>query len=501
MQQDGNAKTVVVIGGGITGLSTAYYLEKKAREQGISLRITLVEGDEKLGGKVQTERVDGFVIERGPDSFLARKPACVNLCRELGIDDELVGTNPQAKKTYILHQNKLHRIPQGLNIGVPTQFSPFVKTGLLSLGGKIRAGIDLFMKPETHKEDRSIGHLLEKHLGKEVVNNMAEPLLAGIYAGDLRKLSVRATFPHLEHFEQEYGSLVRGMLTQAAQVKAQARNVQQPNPELGSEGSATPRPLPNSVFLTFRNGLVRLIEAIAGALTSTDVRTSTRVMSVSPAAGQYQVVLDNGETVLADSVVMTTPTYDAAQVLPEDIRGQSYLLNVPYASVATVVLAFQKGAFAYDLDASGFVVPRKEGRTITACTWTSSKWQHTASDGNVLMRFYVGRSGEEAIVDESDEEIVRRVRKDMLEVMGLDAEPKFTRVTRWRRAMPQYAVGHLDRVQEFVENVKQELPGVYFAGAGFTGLGIPDCIDQGIKTADGVLAYLNQGVRAIVSAQ
>ncbi|MGZ4134367.1 MAG: protoporphyrinogen oxidase [Tumebacillaceae bacterium] len=498
MQQDGNAKTVVVIGGGITGLSTAYYLEKKAREQGEAVRIVLVEAEDKLGGKVQTERVDGFVIERGPDSFLARKPAAVNLCRELGIDDELVGTNPQAKKTYILHQNKLHRIPQGLNIGVPTQFSPFVKTKLLSLGGKIRAGLDLLMKPETHTEDRSIGQLLEKHLGKEVVDNMAEPLLAGIYAGDLRKLSVRATFPQMEHFEQKYGSLVRGMLTQAAQAKAQARQAQS---KLGEPGSAKARPLPNSVFLTFRGGLVRMIDGIAAALQSTDVRLSTKVVSVTPGESGYELLLGDGELLRADSVVMTTPNYDAAQVLPAELRSQAYLLNVPYASVATVVLAYQKGAFEFDLDASGFVVPRKEGRTITACTWTSSKWQHTASDGNVLLRFYVGRSGDEAIVDESDEEIVRRVRKDMLEVMGLDAEPKFTRVTRWRRAMPQYAVGHLDRVREFVEQVGQELPGVFFAGAGFTGLGIPDCIDQGIKTADGVLAFLKQNVKAVVSAQ
>lgn len=491
MEQDSKQQTVVVIGGGITGLSTAYYLQKGAAEQGLDLRLVLIEAEDKLGGKIQTESYEGFVMERGPDSFLARKPAAVNLARELGIDDELVGTNPHARKTYILHKGKLRRIPQGLNIGVPTQFMPFATTSLLSVGGKLRAGLDLVMGRTENKGDQSLGAFLEKRLGKEVVDNMAEPLLAGIYAGDLRKLSLRSTFPQFEQLEQKYGSLVRGMMTQAKEAKAaQAARDAQTKPELG----ATSRPLPQSVFLTFRTGLERLIERLeAVQADKVELLTSTAVRSIqSSGGGRYRVALDNGEAIDADSVVVTTPTYDAAALLPDTFTPKVQLQQVPYVSVATVLLGFEKATIDYPLDASGFVVPRKEGRTITACTWTSSKWLHTAKNGRTLLRFYVGRSGDEGIVDQPDEEIIRRVRKDFADIMGVTAEPMFAKVQRWRRSMPQYTVGHLDRVHAFVEQAERELPGVFFAGAGFTGLGIPDCIDQGIKTSNGVLAYLKK---------
>ncbi|PWK15985.1 protoporphyrinogen oxidase [Tumebacillus permanentifrigoris] len=472
-------KTVLIIGAGITGLSAAYYVEQKARAAGKSVQVIVLESDDKLGGKVQTERIDGFTIEKGPDSFLARKPAALNLIRELGIDDELVGTNPEAKKTYILHRKKLHRIPQGMNVGVPTQFVPFATTGLLSLAGKVRAGFDFFLPKAEETGDQSLGLFLERRMGKQVVDYLAEPLLAGIYAGDLRNLSLRATFPHLEQLELKYGSLIKGMLAQAQQVKSAQKTP--PKPELGA------RTVPNSVFLTFRTGLYRLIERLEYVLekSGVQIRLETKVKQLDKTADdRYSLQLDNGETLLADAVVMTTPTYDAAKVLPEQFSQKAYLLKLPYVSVANVVLAFGKNAIDRPLDGSGFVVPRNEGRTITAATWTSSKWLHSAEKGKTLMRFYVGRSGQEEIVDKSDAEIISKVRKDLYETMGIETEPLFHRITRWYRAMPQYTVGHLDRVQEFVEESRKELPGVYFAGSGFYGLGIPDCIDQGLKTAE-----------------
>jgi oxygen-dependent protoporphyrinogen oxidase len=475
-------KTVIVVGAGITGLSAAYYIDQKARAAGKPVQVIVLESDDKLGGKVQTERIDGFTIEKGPDSFLARKVAALHLIRELGIDDELVGTNPEARKTYILHRKKLHRIPQGMNVGVPTQFVPFATTGLLSVAGKVRAGFDFFMPKQEVQGDQSLGLFLERRMGKEVVDYLAEPLLAGIYAGDLRNLSLRSTFPHLEQLEQQHGSLIKGMLAQAQQVKAAQKTP--PKPELGA------RPLPNSVFLTFRTGLYRLIERLEYVLekSGVQIRLETAVQKLEPSTeGGYQLQLDNGETLHADAVVMTAPTYDAAKILPEKFSQRAYLLQLPYVSVANVVLAFGKNALDRPLDGSGFVVPRKEGRTITAATWTSSKWLHSAEKGKTLMRFYVGRSGQEEIVDKSDEEIIAKVRKDLYETMGIDTEPLFHRITRWRRAMPQYTVGHLDRVRDFVEESSRELPGVYFAGSGFYGLGIPDCIDQGLKTAEQVV--------------
>ncbi|KEO85129.1 protoporphyrinogen oxidase [Tumebacillus flagellatus] len=483
-------KRVIVVGGGITGLATAYYIDTKARAAGKSVKVTLFEADDKLGGKVQTERIDGFTMERGPDSFLARKVAALNLIRELGIDDELVGQNPSSRKTYILHRKKLHRIPAGMNVGVPTQFVPFATTGLLSWRGKIRAGLDLVKPKAEVKGDQSIGLFLERRLGKEVVDYLAEPLLAGIYAGDLRNLSLRSTFPHLEGLEQKYGSLIKGMLAQAAQAKAEQKTP--PNPELGA------RPIPNSVFLSFRSGLYRLIERLEYVLeqNGVEIRTGVAVRKVEKAEGEnaapYSVTVETGETLSADAVVLTAPTYDCARVLPEQFKQKAYLTQLPYVSVANVVMAFGKGAVDPDLvdGSAGFVVPRKEGRTITACTLTSNKWLHTAEKGKTLMRFYVGRAGDEQIVDKSDNDIIEKVRKDLYDTMRVDAQPLFTRITRWRKAMPQYTVGHLDRVKEFVEASRKELPGVYFAGSGYYGLGIPDCIGQGLSTAEQLLQDL-----------
>lgn len=237
MTESSAEKLAIVIGGGITGLSAAYYLKKEACEKNLPLRVLVVESESQLGGKVQTDLFDGFVMEKGPDSFLARKPAALNLCLELGLQSELVGTNPAARKTYILKNGKLHRIPAGLNIGIPTQFVPFATTGLLSVSAKIRAAMDLFMPRSEQEGDQSLGGFLARRLGNEVVDSMAEPLLAGIYAGDSRQLSLRATFPQFESLEKQHGSLIRGMLAQAKQAKAQSAARTEPQHAAGNEPS------------------------------------------------------------------------------------------------------------------------------------------------------------------------------------------------------------------------------------------------------------------------
>ncbi|HEU4963339.1 MAG TPA: protoporphyrinogen oxidase, partial [Bacilli bacterium] len=263
-------------------------------------------------------------------------------------------------------------------------------------------------------------------------------------------------------------------------------------PEYGAKPSVK---LPTSVFLTFKDGLYRYISRLVEVLKATDLRTSTKVLAIdkTDAEGEYAVHLETGETLQADAVVVTTQTYEAANLLPDEITEKEMLERVPYISVATVLFAFDRGAFDYDLDASGFLCPRGQGTTITACTWTSSKWPHTATDGDLLLRFYVGRSGEEEIVEESDEEIVRRVKQDFQQIMGISVDPKFYRVTRMREAMPQYTVGHLDRVKAFNDAVAKKLPGVLFTGAGYNGLGIPDCIGHGVKAAEQVMEHLGLG--------
>ncbi|GAX88512.1 protoporphyrinogen oxidase [Effusibacillus lacus] len=501
-------KTVIVIGGGITGLTTAYYLQKQAREKGIPLRVLLFERDNRLGGKISTEIHEGFVMEKGPDALLARKVAALNLCRDLGLTGDIVGTNPNNKKTYILHEGKLHRIPAGLNVGIPTQFVPFATTGLLTISGKIRAAMDLLIPRSKPSGDQSLGGFLARRLGDEVVDQMAEPLLAGIYAGSTRNLSLRATYPQFEQMEKKYGSLILGMLAQAKQAKAgsaPAKSVPQPKSEEGiapsSSGTGSPdrKPLVTTMFFGLRGGLVQMVNKLADEIGRGLIHTSTAVREIKKetdeAAGGtalYRVVTENGETFQADAVIVTTPAYDAARVLPQSFPSLVLLEKIPYVSVGNVLLAFHAADVPYPLDGTGFVVPKKEGRNITACTWISSKWMHTAPPDKVLMRCYVGRAGDEDIVDEPDESILEKVKRDLKDSMGIEAEPIFVRITRWRKAMPQYTVGHLERLAAFEKEVAKEYPGLFFTGAAYKGLGVPDCIQQGKDTAETALGYLMQ---------
>lgn len=479
----GSPRKVVIIGGGLSGLSAAYYVRKFYREAGFQPEIILIEKDKSLGGKIETLHRDGFVIEKGPDSFLARKTAMVDLARELELDHELVTTNPNAKKTYILQRGKLHPMPAGLVLGIPTELKPFLKSGLVSFGGKMRAMMDFVLPPRRSSEDESLGDLIERRLGTEVLENMTEPLLAGIYAGDMRKISLQATFPQFGEVERQYGSLIRGMTT-------------------GKKPAETHTGTKKSAFLTFRQGLQSLVHALIHDLQDAQQRTGTGAVSIkvrsgagisaeASAAPRYEVELDNGELLQADDVYVTVQNFAAAELLRPHV-DVSALDAVNYVSVANVVMAFTKKDIVTEYDGSGFLVPRKEGRNITACTWTSTKWLHTSPDDKVLLRCYVGRSGDEQNVDLPDEALTELVRKDLKEIMGITAAPLFTEITRLRHSMPQYPVGHPGRIAGLRSELEEKLPGVYAFGAGYDGIGMPDCIKQAKLTAETAAADLEK---------
>lgn len=465
-------KKVLIIGGGITGLSTAFYTQQYLKAQGIEGEITLVEKSDRLGGKINTLYRDNFVIEKGPDSFLARKMPMIDLARELGIEDQLTGTNAAAKKNYILLHNKLHLMPPGLVLGIPTKWLPFAKTGLISLKGKVRAALDLVLPARKSSGDESLGHFLERRLGSEVREHMAEPLLGGIYAGDPRTLSLQATFPQFAQLEKKHGSLIRGMMESRKHPVVPAN---------------TPEVAKNSIFLTFKRGLTGLLDALIPALYQTRLLTGLGVVGIhkhkETKQYPYEITLDNGEVLDADVVIVTAPASVAAKLLQETVPAAQHLEHIQYVSVGNVIMAFDRKQIDHPLDGSGFVVPRKEGRHITACTWTSSKWVHTSPTDKVLLRCYIGRSGEEAIVSESDEVILAKVRKDIQELMGISAEPLFYEITRLHHSMPQYPVGHLELIGEVRSQLAEHMPGVYVTGAAFEGVGLPDCIRQGRDTA------------------
>ncbi|MCD5324986.1 MULTISPECIES: protoporphyrinogen oxidase [Pontibacillus] len=464
-------KKVVVIGGGITGLSTAYYLQKEAKEHNLPYSVELLEGSNRLGGMIHTENREGFTIERGPDSLLARKPSVFRLIDEVGLSKDLVSVS--TGKSYVLANEKLHEIPSGSYMGIPVQVRPFVFSTLFSPIGKLRAAGD-FIKPKSKPQgDQSLGHFFRNRLGDEVVENLIEPLLSGIYSGDIDNLSLMATFPNFYQIEQKYGGIVRGL----------QKTVPKP---ANKQGNKKPSP-----FRTLQGGLGSLVEAVADSLNEGSVHLETRVSSIEKKADGYDLKLQNGEEVHADSVVITTPHASAQSMLSQYSFMDSFK-DMPATSVANVAMAFDQSAIQQDINGSGFLVSRNSDYRITACTWTHKKWPHTTPEGKALLRAYVGKPSDQGAVDLSDEEIADLVLKDLNKTMNITQEPEFSVVTRWRDSRAQYTVGHKDRLKQIKADLVDELPGVYLAGASYEGLGIPDCIDQGEEAVEHVLDYLKQ---------
>lgn len=470
-------KRITIIGGGITGLSTAFYLQRELQKQNIDAEITLSEASDGFGGRIHTRERDGFVFEKGPDSFLTRKQAIMDLVKDLGIEEELTGTNPAAKKNYILHHNHLYQMPEGMVMGIPSKIKPFITTNLISPSGKLRAMLDFFLPTKKDRRDESLGHFIQRRLGKEVLLKVAEPLLSGIYAGDTYRLSIQATFPQFAEMERQHGSLIRATMKSS---NKQGQNL----PGKAAAGG-------KSVFMSFRTGLQTLVKSLTSALEQQQVKLhSNRPLTAihKKDDGGYLLTYGN-EVEESDHVILTIPTYHAAKLFDSSAVGDR-LKQIEYVSVANVVLAFRREEFEFNLDGSGFVVPRTEKRFITACTWTSEKWLHTSPRDHVLLRCYVGRAGQESWMQMSDEELLKRVRKDLSEIMGVNATPIFTEITKLYQSMPQYDVGHLEKVAEIRNELKREMPNVWITGAAFHGVGLPDCIRQGKETAIEIASQL-----------
>lgn len=464
---------VIIIGGGAAGLTAAYYLQKEVKEKNLPLEIQLIEASHRLGGKMQTVVRDGFTIERGPDSFLARKTSIIRLAKEVGMDDQLVPNS--TGKSYVLVNEKLHSMPGGSIMGIPTEVGPFMTTGLFSVPGKLRAAADLILPRSESGKDQALGHFFRRRLGDEVVENLIEPLLSGIYAGDIDQMSLMATFPQFYEVEQKHRSLILGMKKSTpAQPKQQ-----------GDKGKSK-----KGGFLTFKTGLQSFAEAIEAKLDASSVLKGHRVENIARVNNKYEVYLNNGECLTSDSIIAATP-HKITQALFSDYRFFEPLKYVPSTSVATVALAFPEEAINEDIDGTGFVVSRNSDYTITACTWTHKKWEHSTPEGKVLLRCYVGRAGDETVVDLSDDQIVKIVLDDLNKIMQINMSPDFAVISRWKNSMPQYTVGHKQRLTTILEAMKQELPGVFLAGASYGGVGVPDCIDQGEAAVKNVLEYLN----------
>ncbi|MCK5427920.1 MAG: protoporphyrinogen oxidase [Anaerolineales bacterium] len=482
-------KHIIVVGGGIAGLSAAYQIQKKAIEANIPHQLTVLEAGSYWGGKIITDRVDGFVVEGGPDTFIVTKPWAVQLCKELGLSERLKGTNPHQKNTYILHDQHLHPLPGGLTMMIPTEFGPMIRTGLLSWPAKIRMGMDFMLPPAAENGDESLGEFVTRRLGRQAYERLIEPLMSGIYAGDGDKLSLQATFPYLRDLELEHGGLVKGALALRHQRAQRQRQEGKNNGHKSPPGS-------RSIFLTPITGLAEIVEALVSRLEAggADMLLNTQVQQIAPFGDGFSLFLNEGETIFSDGLVLATPAYASGDLIagfaPE---LASELQAIEYVSTATVSLAYREADLKRPLDGYGYVIPRREGQKALACTWTSTKFPHRAPQGYALVRVFIGRAGQEADLPWDEVGLQAIAQEEVRQTLGITAEPQLARVYRWEKAMPQFNIGHPARLER-IDALVEKTPGLGLAGNGYQGIGIPDCIHSGELAADRVLEAMRAPV-------
>jgi oxygen-dependent protoporphyrinogen oxidase len=468
------AQRVAVIGGGVTGLSAAFRLRELAPELGVQL----IEASDRPGGVIQTEQQQGFTLELGPDSILRRLPWGVDLCRRLGIEDQLVGTEPAARGVYTVHRGRAVRMPEGLAIMAPERVWPMVTTPILSWSGKLRMVAERLVPRRTSESDESLAEFAQRRLGREAYERIVQPLAGGIFMGDPEKLSLRACFPQFAAMEAEHGSLIKA--TRLARRK-----------RLANASAPT-----KSVFVAPRNGLGKIIEALVSKL-GDRVHLRKRVVGLRRKADAWRLTIEdqashqqNDETY--DAVIVATPAQAAGRLLgPLDARFETLLSGIEYSSCAIVQLAYPMDKIGLPLDTAGLVVPHIERRPLQACSFSSVKYAGRAPDGSVLLRAFFGGALHPELVELSDERLVELAQTEVAQLLRAEGEPTLTRVQRWRQSMPQYALGHLERVYE-LEQLTARHPGLELSGAPYRGVGIPHCIHSAEQAAERLLACLNK---------
>lgn len=459
-------KRIAIIGGGISGLSAAYALEER-RRSGAALEYTLYESSEQLGGVLRTERVDGCIVEAGPDSFITEKPWAADLCRSLGLGDQLIGSNDRDRKTYILVRGRLVAIPDGLMFMVPTKILPTGLSPLFSWNTKLRMARELFQPARAAAGDETVASFVERHYGSEMVDRLADPLLSGIYGGEADALSVRAVLPRFAEMERTHGSLGRAML--AARKKRSSASRQ-----------ATP-----PLFTSLKNGMQHLAEAVVSRLLPSSLRVNTPVQAIQPEAGGW-VVSAGMQSDHFDAVILAVPAHGAARMLSicsPELSGE--LGAIPYSSSITVALGYDREVRQALPPGFGFLVPRGEGKSILAATFAHNKFPHRAPEDRALLRCFFAERSAESLWALSDEQIVGILRNELQQILGLRSAPLFARVYKWKAAMAQYGVGHLDRLDR-IERLRRQWPGLALAGNGYRGIGVPDCVRSGRDAAAGL---------------
>jgi oxygen-dependent protoporphyrinogen oxidase len=478
-------KKIIVIGGGVAGLGAAYKVRRAAAE-GHDVDVVLVEKT-ALGGKIATELVehDGetFIVDGGPDCFLTEKPAVHRIAKLLGIFDAELPSDESRKKTLILSRGRLFEMPDGVMMFAPTKFVPFATTGLFSWAGKIRMGMDLFIpKKEVAQgelNDETLEDFVVRRMGRECLDRLAEPLVGGVHASDPAVMSLAATFPRLLEMEQKYGSLMRGFL--AARKKVEEMRKKYP-PQPGAK--------PKTFFTTFEGGMRQLTDAMADAIGRDRMLVGSAASSVEREGDTWRVSLEDGTVIEGDAVIIATESWAAEPLVrPIDDDIANALAGIPTSTSATVSIGFDESEVGIDLDAFGVLCPLVEDRPLLAATYSSTKWPGRAPKGKVLFRGFVGGPHNQEATEKPDDELVQTVVEQLRSILGVSsqAKPLFARVFRWKGGMPQYTLGHLDRVAA-IEERAEGITGLALAGGSYRGVGVPNCIESGERATSKVLA-------------
>ncbi len=461
-------KRVAIIGGGMAGLAAAHTLNRAMSEEGVAIDWHLYEQQDRVGGKIVTDAQDGFVIEGGPDSFITQKPDGLALCKELGLDQELIPCNQDQQKVYILVNGQLCALPMGFRLTVPTRIWPFLRSPLFSWRAKLRMSMEPFIPARQDDEDESVSAFITRRLGREAADKIGGPLMAGIYVADPERLSILSTFPMFRAMERQYDSLMRAMRVAARKPSAK-----------------TP------MFMSLKNGMGQLVERLHAPLAAR-CHTGVRVESIeTQAEAPYALHTDDGIK-WADALILAAPLPETARLLADlDATAAEELAGIRYVSTATLSLgyALPLNGVTQPLDGFGFVIPRSEQRSILACTWSSVKFDHRAPDGHVLMRVFIGGDGQESLLEQSDDDLVTLARRELHDILGLTNDPVLHRVYRWPRGNPQYDVGHAARMRALCARVHAR-SGLQLAGSGIQGIGLPDCIKSGRSAAESILGFV-----------
>ena len=453
---------IVIIGGGISGLAAAH----RVLELNKSAQVTILEASDRLGGTIQTEHRDGFLIERGPDSFISEKPHAVALAKRLGIESQLIQTNEEYRRSFIVREGRLRPVPEGFQLMAPSRMWPFITSDVFSIPGKMRMAADLILPRKSANGDESLASFVRRRLGEEALTRMAQPMVGGIYTADPETLSLRATLPRFLDMEQKHRSLILAM---ARLGRAQ---------KTGTSGARY------SLFLSFNRGMQTLVEPLTRI--NADLRVNTRAQRLTFDQG-WTITTDKDEVFKEDAVCLAVPAYIAASLLTGELADK--LRRINYASTATINFGYRRAAIAHPLNGFGFVVPFIEKRSLIACTFSSVKFSGRAPEGHVLLRAFAGGALQAEIFALEESELAARVEEDLRELLGINEAPLFVETAKWERSMPQYEVGHLDRVNE-IEKLVNQLPGLTLAGNSYRGAGIPDCIRSGESTAEAMITFL-----------